>query len=285
VTILQYTSGVAMLCVLYTVILVLVYSVSGTTEQLCASFLKGNNATMCFGENCCLSETEGSLCCIGKIYAFDGEFKDVLSSVAIMLVSYGCTPQVFLAYNDLVNPTATRLDAGVGIALYIVTGLYFVAALGGYFTYGHVVSDDLLGSYPVNLVCTIARLGIVFLVAVSFPLLFHAARDATVHIITQIYTAVTKQSLEPFSKAEKFVFYGVAVGELALVYVVSLLGISMSVLLSLNGALTYGMLSFTVPGVFYWILFKENGLTFHRLTCPLLVVLGTFVMIVNIVYW
>mmetsp|Transcript_556 Transcript_556/g.948 ORF Transcript_556/g.948 Transcript_556/m.948 type:complete len:185 (-) Transcript_556:207-761(-) len=180
-----------------------------------------------------------------------------------------------------------RLDMAASGAMFLCTALYAVTALSGYLTYGHRVSDSLLGSYPYNAECTIARIGFAFLVSVSYPLLMHAARDACVHFIGYIRMLATGDNsiiADPYSRKSTILFYSVLAALLLLTYGVAMANLDISFLLSLAGALSMSLLTFSVPGLFYFVLLKEEGNTFTRLTCPFMMFMGVFVMILNMIY-
>jgi len=178
-SILQYTSTVAMVLMFYTAIVVTAYAFK-PVDEICAVFLNKHNATTCENDYCCVVDLDGSeSCCIGSTEAFAGSFSHFMNAFPIIITAFCCAPQAFSLYNDIINPSTKRMMIASSSAITFVLGLYFLVGMSGYFTYGSAISDDLLGSYPLTTEITVARLGVCFLTAVSFPLLLIPARDST----------------------------------------------------------------------------------------------------------
>eukprot|EP00516_Mucochytrium_quahogii_P001941 CAMPEP_0203764244 /NCGR_PEP_ID=MMETSP0098-20131031/17544_1 /ASSEMBLY_ACC=CAM_ASM_000208 /TAXON_ID=96639 /ORGANISM=" , Strain NY0313808BC1" /LENGTH=455 /DNA_ID=CAMNT_0050660017 /DNA_START=97 /DNA_END=1461 /DNA_ORIENTATION=+ len=276
----QFTSGLAMVCMGYVVILVCVYATK-PVQDICATFLQTHNATECFGQKCCV-DAAMQTCCIGKIASFDVSFVGLIKSIPIMLSAYSCSPQLLSCYNDLRKPTVARLALGSSLTIGSVFLMYTAVAVAGYWTYGHTVSDNVLNSYPRNLPVTIGRIGIAFLVSVSYPLWMFTARDSLVHIVVFVAEVFNRDYRDPFSRAGKVIYYSVIVFLLLLTYAIGLAGLDMSFLFILSGSIATSHVTFTLPAYFYWALFKDEGYSKTRMTCPLLAFLGVFVMVVNL---
>uniref|UniRef100_A0A7S2W733 Amino acid transporter transmembrane domain-containing protein n=1 Tax=Mucochytrium quahogii TaxID=96639 RepID=A0A7S2W733_9STRA len=286
VTILQYTSSMAVIAILFTVAIV-VYYATQPINVVCHYFLHQNNMSACPTTDtfCCLPGTNN--CCIGDVVPAVSSFQAYITAFPVVIVSFTIAPQVISMYNDLKNPTNLRLNIVTSSSIITVSLLYITAAISGYFTYGSMVSDNLLGSYPLSWQVTTARILVAFVVVVSFPLFFHSLRDSFIHSFGLIHSLTTKSATDitdPLTKTGKVIYYSVITLFLAFIYIASLANMSMSFLLAFVGSVCMSNLSFTLPGLFYWILFKQDGLTLTRITCPFMIAFGIFIMIINIVY-
>jgi amino acid permease len=282
VTVLKYTSTVAILCIVYTAGLVLAFSVA-PVEKVCETFLEKNNGTACFTNKCCLSEAPGSKCCIGDVEMFSSSASNVLSAFPSMMNSFACAPQLFAAYNALVNPTLRRLGTGTSVALSASLALYLIIAVCGYLTYGSEASSDLLSVYPLTTEVTIARLGIAIVVLTSYPLFIHVSRDSFIWIIA---TLAGNPSLENYkSKAGRLFFFVSVAIMLVVTFAIAGLALDLSFLLNLIGTVAVSNLSFTLPGLFYLSLFSNTeGLKTYG-SAVFLVAFGLVIMLANMVLW
>jgi len=280
VTILQYSSYIATIFIFYTVVLVVIYA-GKPVEELCEHFMEKANVTECIGEHCCLPSGE---CCIGEIQAFTGDALTFLNSMAVLVTSYCCSIQMFSFYNDLVEPSVARMNKASMPAIVLCTILYLAISFGGLFTYGSAVSSDLLGSYPLTLEVTICRIGLAFLVTVSYPLLMHPCRDATVNLVARIAKEVLGKTIDdPRQKSGKITYYVCLFVSLVATYCLGLVEIDMGMILGLGGTFSVSNLSFTIPAIYYWIFHKDEGYSTMRLLCIPIGILGITIMVVNIV--
>ncbi len=284
VNILKHTSLVAVVFVLYTTGVVIAYSFK-PAEELCLNFLVSNNATFtgCVGDLCCASESPDAPCCFGPVQTFTGNGLDLLESFPVMINAFACSAQLFSVFNAFTKPTVQRMDASTGSAIALCLVLYVIIAVCGYMTYGATISDDLLSSYPLTTAVTVARFGIAIVVLFSYPLFAHVARDNFVDIVSVVFR---KPSLREYTtKLGRTLFY-VSCGIIfAVSVVVALMNVSLALLFSILGSICVSSLNFTLPGIFYTLLFKDEGWTRTRITGPLLITLGLVVMLSNFVIW
>lgn len=251
---LAYTSAGAVACVLYTTVIVVLYSV-GVFDP-------------CQGKD--------AATCVGEVNAFTPDVSGILTSIPVFFTAFACAPSLFNIYNDMINPTERRLNLATITSLTICTALYLVVALCGYFTYGSNVAGNILSSYPVEIWATIARIGTAFVVTVSYPLLMHPARDACIHILHFITGG-------KINKDSNIVFYTVAtilnVGALGGAY----FEVPLDLILSIAGSLGTVNLSLTIPFLFYFKMFAEEN-DFRRKAAPVGIVFGLAMSIVCAYY-
>ncbi len=282
--ILQYTSMVAVLFVLYTTGLVIVYFFK-PVEELCSTFLDQKNLTACSGSRCCVSDTSND-CCIGETNAFSSDASNYVKAFPNMATAFCCAAQIFALFNSFQKPTFKRVSGATSLAIFTTVILYLIIALFGYMTYGSNVADNLLSSYPLTTPVAVARGGIAFVLIFSYPLFLHVARDSTIDMILFCVSESRRAVLEDASsKSANILYYSVAIAYVALTVGLAWADISLSVLLNLVGSLCVANLSFTLPGIFYWFIFKDQGMTLLRVTAPLLSIFGLVIMITNIILW
>nr|NP_001106329.1 uncharacterized protein LOC100127288 [Xenopus laevis]AAI55885.1 LOC100127288 protein [Xenopus laevis] len=254
VKILGYTSAIAVLCVLYTTVIVIVYS-TGLLDP-------------------CDKPIADGMTCKGEIVAISANASGILTSIPVFLTAFCCAPSVFNIYNDIKKPSTKRLDVATISTMAICTALYLIIAMCGYFTYGGNVAGNILDSFPVEIWATIARIGTAFVVTVSYPLLMHPARDAVVHAITVATGGKASGNV---------LFYTVAailnVAALGLAY----FNVPLDLILSITGSIGVVNLSLTIPFIFYYKMFEDiNG--FKRMICIPGAVLGLAASVVCAYY-
>lgn len=289
VTFLQYTSTIALGSILFVAALVTVYATK-PVEYVCETFLLKNNATQCVGDLCCISESNESVqarkCCIGPVMVIGDSFTNFITTFPVIITAFCCAPQVFMMWNDLISPNTKRMNTATSSAMLITVSLYSMVSLSGYFTYGSNVDPNLLGSYPLTLEVTVARLGISLHTALCYPLIFFAGRDSLVHIISHTWYLYSKRDIgsDPTARSYQMLWWAVVLFQLSLTFLMAILNIPYLVLLNLGGSISVSNLSFTIPGVLYLCLMPNVSLA-KKVGCIFLIFLGLFVCITNIVLW
>ncbi|KNC84751.1 hypothetical protein SARC_03042 [Sphaeroforma arctica JP610] len=261
---LAYTSMVAVLCVLWTTFVVFAYSVDIFDP--------------CDGK---------ASDCQGDAVAAIWDFGAIMRAFPVFVLGFCVGPVLFNIYNAMDHQTTKRMDISAGITISLVTVLYTIIALCGYFTYGENVTSNILDSYPISVPASIARLGTAFVVTVSYPLLMHAARDSVVHAVGTVVTMCGKKDVgvaltDSSTKNGNIMFYVLA----ALLNIVALafayFQIDINTLLSITGAIGTVNLSFTLPAAIYWKMFEEDGMTLRRILCVPFGIFGLVAMCISL---
>ena len=277
VTVLQHTSAAAIAFVFYTVILVVVYS-GKPPDLLCQKFLVHNNATSCTNDKCCIPAESGN-CCFGDISIFKPESPlAFIETIPKMITAFCCASQFFALYNAFRSPTSKRLGVGTGSALFLCLSLYVMISAAGYLTYGSTIGGDLLSTYPKTIEVAIARGGIGLLLLFSYPLFSHVARDSLQEMIAEL-------SCKPYllkSRLLYFVCVGIILGSTVSL---ALVNAPLDVLVNIVGSLAASNISYTLPGLFYFVLLKHQGWTLSRISSVFMIALGLIIMVANIVLW
>jgi amino acid permease len=171
----------------------------------------------------------------------------ILPNLPIFVFSFTCHQNLFTIYSELPNAAGARINKVVKGTVGTAILLYLLFGIGGYLTYGVAVSGDLLESYPKDVVSTIARMGIVFNVALSYPLQCNPARRS--------FTAIFfkgDSSAKPTPAQEDRQFVALTVAMLIGTYGIAFSGINLSLVFSIVGALGSTSICYVLPGLFYW---------------------------------
>ncbi|KNC77179.1 hypothetical protein SARC_10351 [Sphaeroforma arctica JP610] len=253
---LAYTSLVAVGCVFWTTFVVFAYSV-GIFDP-------------CDG----IAEP-----CKGNTEAFIWDFQAIMRAFPVFVLAFCCGPVMFNIYNAMAEQSAKRMDIAAMATMMLTTSLYLIISFCGYFTYGNLVNSNILMSYPISVVASLARLGTAFVVTVSYPLLMHAARDSLIHAIGTCmgYAGKKEQGFEftdTNTKLGNIGFYCTATALNLLAFLFAYFNIDINILLSITGAIGNVNLSFTIPGILYYKMFEENGWSMTRTLCVPFTIFG-----------
>ncbi|KNC84902.1 hypothetical protein SARC_02884 [Sphaeroforma arctica JP610] len=225
--------------------------------------------------------------CYTEPKMFDGGFFDFMKAFPVFVLSFCCAPTMFNIYNALETQSKHNMTLSSAIAMCVCSVLYATISLCGYFTYGTHVAENILDSYPISVVASLARFGMAFVVTVSYPLLMHSSRDGFLHGISTLVKYTGKVDLandiaDNTTKTGNIVFYIFAVLLNLLVLVIAYLELSLNSLMSVSGALSSN-LSFTLPAVLYYKAYEEDGWTWMRIVCIPFAVFG--IVVTGISLW
>lgn len=137
-----------------------------------------------------------------------------------------------------------RMKKVDGLAVFFVYLLYMIISFAGYFTFYNYAQDEYLLSYNIydqnDVLILLARICVLFCVMVSIPLLHYAARKTVLLTI--------------FGDTYKFDWKShllVMVGIIGSAYLIAILGIQLSDILSIAGSIGGSFLIMIFPASFY----------------------------------
>lgn len=209
-----------------------------------------------------------------------------LSSFPVQVFAYTCAQNLFPVYNELKNNTQRRMNLVIGTSIGSAVGVYEILGIAGYLTFGSTVGSNVIAMYPfTSPLIAIGRLGIVLLVALSYPLQCHPCR-ACLHTLS---TGWSKSSHQPLTqnqdseidsedsdddeqgkivemdhaavssrKMGQVKFVSLTCGIVALGLAVALVIDELEVVLGFVGSTGSTIISFILPGLFYFTLFRSN---------------------------
>eukprot|EP00602_Paraphysomonas_sp_CaronLab_P002598 CAMPEP_0185020326 /NCGR_PEP_ID=MMETSP1103-20130426/2919_1 /TAXON_ID=36769 /ORGANISM="Paraphysomonas bandaiensis, Strain Caron Lab Isolate" /LENGTH=453 /DNA_ID=CAMNT_0027551155 /DNA_START=88 /DNA_END=1449 /DNA_ORIENTATION=- len=176
-----------------------------------------------------------------------------LRVLSIFVFGFTCQQNIFAVCNELRNRTPSRVNMVIAAAIMTAIVLYLTVACFGYSTYGEEVESDILVNYPENYLTSTARLFVSLLVAFSYPLQAHPSRRC----ILTLMAALDNDKDEPSLHVQTMRYVGVTVGFLGLSLIIGLTVSDLGVVLSLVGATGSTIVSYILPGFFYYLIFKD----------------------------
>ncbi|KAL7411742.1 transmembrane amino acid transporter protein-domain-containing protein [Mrakia frigida] len=219
--------------------------------------------------------------------------RGAIGSFPVQVFAYTCAQNLFPVYNELKHNSQKRMNLVIGTSIGSATVIYEVMALAGYLTFGSKVGSNIIAMYPnSSLFVAIGRLGIVLMVLFSYPLQAHPCRLALDKVISTIKsyshlhldhhrkTAATPptpasaveslneddedDTLEDDFIPEELVkemsqtrYIALTVGILLGGLIIALLVDDLEIVLSFVGATGSTTISFILPGLFYFSLFRR----------------------------
>eukprot|EP01032_Pedospumella_encystans_P014512 gene14512-16659_t len=106
-----------------------------------------------------------------------------LKAMPIFVFGFTCQQNAFAVCNEMRNITIGRVNISIVGSIATTLMFYLVLAGVGYATFGSLVENDILVSYPTNYFTSIARVFISLLVLLSYPMQCHPARRCILTII------------------------------------------------------------------------------------------------------
>eukprot|EP01032_Pedospumella_encystans_P012238 gene12238-14171_t len=114
-----------------------------------------------------------------------------LKAMPIFVFGFTCQQNAFAVCNEMRNITIGRVNISIVGSIATTLMFYLILAGVGYATFGSLVENDILVSYPTNYFTSIARVFISLLVLLSYPMQCHPARRCILTIIDYC-TTITK---------------------------------------------------------------------------------------------
>uniref|UniRef100_A0A8C3T541 Solute carrier family 38 member 6 n=1 Tax=Chelydra serpentina TaxID=8475 RepID=A0A8C3T541_CHESE len=178
-------------------------------------------------------------------------------AIPTMAFSFLCHTSVLPIYCELRSPSKSRMQnvANTGIGLSFL--LYFVSALFGYLTFYDKVDSELLQGYtrylPHDIVVMTVKLGMLFAVILTVPLIHFPARKAVMMIfLSHLPTSWICHILVTLALNAIIVLLALYVPDIRNVF-------------GLVGSTTSTCLLFVYPGLFYLKLSREDFISRQKL--------------------
>jgi len=96
---------------------------------------------------------------------------NTLAAFPVQVFAFTCAQNLFPIYNELKDRTQGKMNVVIGSSIFSAAAVYEVLGVVGYLTFGSKVGSNVIAMYPAeSLIVAIGRLGIVFLVGLSYPL-------------------------------------------------------------------------------------------------------------------
>lgn len=255
---LRFTSAMCVCFVCLLTVLVLLYAVGLPDLDPCA----GSNST---------TNVDGVTDeCVGERSVWFADL-DTLRVFSIFIFAFSCQTNIYSVTNEIRRPSTRRYRSVMIGAVVLTTVLYTTVALAGYSTYGHNVQSNVLQSYPLNPLTSITRIMVCVLVAFTFPLNCQPARTSALalwHVFGDPKGHMVSEETEEF---RYWVF--------TISFVVGCVGMALitdnfGVVLGLVGATGATIVQYVLPGISYYVLFKDEGPAWKRTAALVLFYMG-----------
>ncbi|XP_074852413.1 solute carrier family 38 member 6 isoform X2 [Carettochelys insculpta] len=209
--------------------------------------------------------------CKAKLFHFT---KKSAYAIPTMAFSFLCHTSVLPIYCELRSPSKSRMqnvtNTGIGLSFL----LYFVSALFGYLTFYDKVDSELLQGYtrylPHDIVIMSVKLGVLFAVILTVPLIHFPARKAVMMIFfSHLPTSWICHILVTLTLNVIIVLIALYVPDIRNVF-------------GLVGSTTSTCLLFVYPGLFCLKLSREDFISRQKLGAFALFIFGLFVGLLSL---
>ncbi|KAG4305299.1 hypothetical protein PORY_001469 [Pneumocystis oryctolagi] len=169
------------------------------------------------------------------------------SAISIYAFTFACHQNMFPIVNEIRDNSRKNILSVVVVSVGISFVIYLLVSLIGYLSFGVNVPGNIVLAYKYSIPVLIARIGIVILIAFSYPLQFYPAR-----------TSFDKILWRPkfFATENKSKFYGslrfnlLSFFMLLFSYILAMVIGSFEIVLAYIGSIS-SVTCFIIPGLFY----------------------------------
>ncbi|WVN87357.1 uncharacterized protein L203_102535 [Cryptococcus depauperatus CBS 7841] len=220
----------------------------------------------------------------GQVVPFRWD-KNTLSSFPVQVFAYTCSQNLFPIYNELKNKSQKKMNTVIVVSI----GSAICIGIIGYLTFGSKVSSNIIAMYPATtLFVAIGRLGIVMLVGLSYPLQLLPCRASLHHLTHGLFkqqdhsaggpddsmiqanddddsdgeedplVPSENASLHPRHEPLSMQFLALTLGILISGFLIAYNVHELNIVLSFVGSTGSTIISFILPGFFYFFLFRQE---------------------------
>ena len=222
-----------------------------------------------------------------------------LSTLPVFIFAFTCAQNVFTVYNELSDHTQTRTTTTLGSAILLALFFYTLISTFAYHTFGDRVTSNILTAYPASIPLAVVCIIIAVNVAFTFPLQVNPCRNSLYLLVQQLRMRLSHTEggdgeeggngsggggkrrrgsvvgLEKQQMSRPWLL-GLSFGICALAWVVAFFVQDLGVVLALVGATGSTLISYILPGLFYWVLHRER--TWTRMLAGALMAWGIIVI-------
>eukprot|EP00606_Chrysophyceae_sp_TOSAG23-5_P000928 GSChrysophyteH2.ASY1.ANO1.1285.1 assembled CDS len=173
----------------------------------------------------------------------------------IFIFGYACQQNSFGIVNELENPSIQRINSVFLASISSAVVIYIIMASAGYLAFGNTVKPNILVSYPNNSFTSAARIFVSLVVLFHYPLQAHPARKSMLSLISSFY----EETAEPNKSVYYQRYAACMILFLGLSIVIALSVTDLGLMLSLVGATGSTAISYILPGIFYYKIYKNEG--------------------------
>ncbi|RUP48034.1 transmembrane amino acid transporter protein-domain-containing protein [Jimgerdemannia flammicorona] len=196
--------------------------------------------------------------------------------------SYHSPLQIFSVYNELKDNNQRVINSVITTSIGSAMGVYECIGILGYLTFGKNVQSNIIMEYPASAFITCGRIAIVVLVLFSYPLQAHPARASLDKILaSRSPQASGLKILPPPSQLKYFLM---TTGILVSSYLIAISVTRLDTVLSFVGSTGSTMISFILPGAFYYKIHEADPWHPRKIIAVFLAVYGCCVMTICLTY-
>ncbi|KAH7101483.1 transmembrane amino acid transporter protein-domain-containing protein [Auriculariales sp. MPI-PUGE-AT-0066] len=194
-----------------------------------------------------------------------------VSTFPVQVFAFTCAQNLFPVYNELWSNTQERMTMVIGTSIGSAIGVYEVVAVLGYLTFGSKVGPNIIANYPnTSLFIAGAQLAIVINVLCSYPLQVHPCRnclDKVFHSpsipadhVHRVQSADEPEVEDEFAPdvmstwKHSVLTAGIVCAGYAIAFIVD----DLTLVFGFVGSTGSTTISFILPGLFYFKLFKDE---------------------------
>jgi len=163
---LRFTSIAALVCIAFIILLIVIFTTGALNP--CSKPLAVSGASTC-GSEIDVLPSHGAAPFLNKISTF--------------VFAYTCHQNIFSLTNEMYDPRPARINGSIAVSCASAMLVYILVSYCGYLTFGNDVKSDILQSYPVTPIVTVARIAISIVVIFSYPLQAHPSRLSIMSIV------------------------------------------------------------------------------------------------------
>ncbi|KAG9089407.1 hypothetical protein FRC07_012340, partial [Ceratobasidium sp. 392] len=206
--------------------------------------------------------------------------KSFVSTFPVQVFAFTCAQNLFPLYNELRSNTQARMNLVIFSSIFSATATYEVIALFGYLTFGSKVGPNIIAMYPsTTLFIAIGQFAIVIMVMFSYPLQVHPCRGCLDKVFhgghKHVHPPANREATEAEEDEEEVLaeardphgahgqmtmarHIALTVGIVGCGFAIAYFVDDLQLVLSFVGSTGSTTISFILPGLFYFKLFRND---------------------------
>ncbi|QRV74217.1 Transmembrane amino acid transporter protein [Ceratobasidium sp. AG-Ba] len=204
--------------------------------------------------------------------------KSFISTFPVQVFAFTCAQNLFPLYNELRSNTQARMNLVIFSSIFSAAATYEVIALFGYLTFGSKVGPNIIAMYPpTTLFIAIGQFAIVVMVMFSYPLQVHPCRGCLDKVFHGGHKPVAPaaqgadadddedevlaEALDPHGAHGQMTMarhIALTVGIVGCGFAIAYFVDDLQLVLSFVGSTGSTTISFILPGLFYFKLFRND---------------------------
>ncbi|KAG0844674.1 hypothetical protein G6F18_001656 [Rhizopus arrhizus] len=193
-------------------------------------------------------------------------------AISYLIIIGDLMPQIFSVYNELKDNSERSVTRVILNSIGSAAFIYELVAVLGYLSFGKNVKGNIILEYPQSYFVAFGRLAIVILVIFSYPLQAHPCRAS----LEKTLAHHTSHKRSHFILTTTILVFS---------FLVAISISQLDIVLSFVGSTGSTSISFILPGLFYFKIFRDDA-WYHwkRLVSLFLIIYGLLVMTICLTF-